>query len=100
LHRLLKTIPSRDIAILVAEARMLLCVLNGEKRRELKFRQREIELIVRLQLSLKGSVKSGKLSQKEATEILFVSGYDRAGLQRRRTSVSQLTDELRMETEH
>src|SRR5579863_4492633 len=87
LQRLLKTIPSRDIAIQVAEARVLLCILKAQMRREIKLRQREIELIVRLQLSLKGSVKSGKMSRKTASKILNDTGYNLAGLRRRRAIV-------------
>jgi hypothetical protein len=92
LERLLKSLPPGNVAIVAAEGRALLYLLKGQIRKEIEFRHREIELIVRLQKSLRQSVESGRMTKRIAAEILTRTGCDhgRIGLQRRRAALASL----------
>ena len=90
LKRILKRLPENSASIAAAEGFALLHTLTGKAQLSLKYRKREIRKLESLNTEIRGSVQSGRLSKKQAREIL--AGHGTARIKERKAIVKALRD--------
>lgn len=90
LERVLNELPENDKAILREEGWALLHELKQETAAAIKHRQREIQLLERLQKSVRKSVQAGDYDDSMAASIL--AGRDAAALRKRQDILRALEE--------
>jgi hypothetical protein len=95
LKRTLWKLSERDAGALAAlEGLALFHLLNGNVRLSLKYRRREIRGLERLNSSIQGSIRAGRLSAGQASQILARHGPDR--IRETKLIARALADSLRV----